>query len=65
MHTNRITNEILNTIEFNTCFIPTSSPDLAPVELDFAFVKRRFFFKYKNQKINIWNKESILQLLLF
>ena len=43
MHKNRITNEILNTIEFNTCFIPTYYPDLALVELDFAFVKRKFF----------------------
>ena len=62
-HKSKITSEFLNTIELNTCFIPTYSPDLAPVELGFAFIKRNFSKIWKSKRINLRNKESRSQLL--
>ena len=62
-HKSKITNKFLNTIEFNTCFIPTYSPDLVPVELGFAFIKRNFSKIWKSKRINLRNKESRYWLL--
>ena len=39
-------------------FLPTYSPNLAPIEICFAFIKLKFASKLRCQKLNIESKQS-------
>lgn len=47
-HKTKITRELFNNSGFNLLYLPPYSPDLNPIEQDFAIIKKRRQFAHKN-----------------
>ena len=62
-HKSKITYSILSQTNFQIRYIPAYSPDLSPVELSFAFIKRKLSSNWKSLNINLKSKQSKNELL--
>ena len=62
-HKSKTTYSVLNKSNFQINFIRIYSPDLAPVELGFAFIKKKYIQLWRSLKVNLNKKQSKNELL--
>ena len=62
-HKNKATYSVLNKSNFQINFIPTYSPDLALVELSFAFILKKYILLWRSLKVNLNTKQLKNELL--
>ena len=62
-HKSKATLECFKNMPLSFKILPTYSPDLAPVELSFGFIKQKLSKQWRSLKINLKKKESKNHLL--